>query len=487
VETERIAVAVRPRGSLEAADLGFRLARENFRALFGAHAAVVISFALALGLALPNQLALAAALLWWLKPLYDRVALYVLSIALLGRAPSILETIAALPRIVFGSGLLASLTWLRLSPTRSFNTPVLQLEGLRGRARVRRARVLGGRESATAVGVMAVCSSFELALVVAGLQIAATFQPEGTALDFWTQAVFGPSRGLLGFELALYVLAICAVEPLYVAAGFALYINRRVWLEGWDVELAFRRLERRMSTAAVVAAVCVAVALSLAPAPRVHADDAPRCAVDSAEDARACIDSVLAEPDFAKTMKVEIWRPRKMSGDFDLLGPLWRWIGSLLSRGMRIGAWLAVPALAALLAVAIARGLRTRRAAESPPAESGSALQRGFDLRPESLPDDVLAAARARFAAGDASAALSLLYRAALVELARRFGLRLPASATEGECERIARNAADGSLAQDFAALARAWLYCAYAHRPPAPEEFEALCARWIAGFGARA
>jgi hypothetical protein len=483
VETERIAVAVRPRGSLEAADLGFRLARENFAALFGAHAAVVLSVAFALGFAFPDKLALAAALVWWLKPLYDRVALYVLSIALLGRAPNFLETIAALPRIVFGTGLLASLTWLRLSPTRSFYLPVLQLEGLRGRERVRRARVLAGRESTTAVGVFAVCSTFELALIVAGLQIAATFQPGGAALDFWSEALLNPTGALLGLELGLYALAVCAIEPLYVAAGFALYINRRVWLEGWDVELAFKRLERRVRAGIALAALLVL----LAPAPRAHAEPPPRCPVDSAQDARACIDGVLAEPDFAKTVKVEIWRPRSRGVDLDFLGPIWRWIGSLLSNTVRVGAWLAIPVLLALLALAIARGLRVWRPYDSSRGAGVDEVRRGFDLRPESLPSDVLAAARARFAAGDASAALSLLYRAALVELARRFGLSLPASATEGECERIARGAADGALVQDFAALASAWLFCAYAHRPPAPDEFDALCARWAAGFGARA
>jgi hypothetical protein len=483
VETERIAVAVRPRGSLEAADLGFRLARANFAPLFGAHALVVLSIAGALALALPDRLALVGALVWWLKPLYDRVALHVLSIALLGRPPGVVETLAALPRVLTRSGLLSSLTWLRLSPSRSFYAPVLQLEGLRGVPRMRRARVLAGRESTTAVGVLSVCGALELALFVAGLQLAATFEPEGALLQFWTDAVTRPSHGLLAYEVGLYALAVCAVEPLYVAAGFALYINRRVWLEGWDVELAFRRLERRVRAAAALAVLCLALA------PALHAfaaEPAPRCAVDSAEDARACIDSVLAAPEFERTVKVDIWRPRPMTGSVDLLGPFWRWFGRLLAEVIRVGAWLGLPVILAILVVAIARGLRARRASESAPAAAPGEVRRGFDLRPESLPDDVLAAARARFAAGDSSGALSLLYRASLVELGRRFGLRLPASATEGECERIARGASDGALAQDFAALARAWLYCAYAHRPPAPDEFDALCARWAAGFGAR-
>src|SRR5262245_18036748 len=99
---------------------------------------------------------------------------------------------------------------------------------------------------------------------------------------------------------------------------------------------------------------------------------------------------------------------------------------------MRIGAWLAIPVMLAVLAVAIARGLYRRGASQSRTARQ-SELRRGMDLRPESLPEDALGAARACFAAGEPSGALSILCRAALVELARRFSLRLPASATEGE------------------------------------------------------
>ena len=485
MEAERIAVAVRPRGSLEAVDLGFQLARANFAAVFGAHAAVVISLAGALGLAFPGRLALVTGIVWWLKPLYDRVALFVLSVALLGRAPRFAETIAELPRLIFRSGLLASLTWLRLSPARAFYAPVLQLEGLRGAARRRRSRVLSGSESSTALGLMAVCSTFELMIFLAGLQLYATFVPEGPVLRFWTETLFDPGPGLLAFEAALYALAICAVEPFYVAGGFALYINRRVWLEGWDVEVAFRRLERRVRAAAAVVVLC----LALAPATHARAEPAAHCKVESAEDAKPCISGVLADPEFGETVTYRSWRPRQFEGGTDLsfLTPLVRLLSELLAQIARVGIWLAIPIALALLIVAATRGLSLGAWRAPPKRPTETPLRRGFDLRPESLPDDVLGAARARFAANDPSAALSLLYRAALVELARRFRLRLPASATEGECERLARSAGSSSLVDDFAALARAWLYCAYAHQPPAPDEFDALCARFAAGFGSRA
>jgi hypothetical protein len=33
---------------------------------------------------------------------------------------------------------------------------------------------------------------------------------------------------------------VLVLEPFYVAAGFAMYLNRRVELEAWDIEQEFR-------------------------------------------------------------------------------------------------------------------------------------------------------------------------------------------------------------------------------------------------------
>jgi hypothetical protein len=69
---------------------------------------------------------------------------------------------------------------------------------------------------------------------------------------FW----FAPSgRSPLGFELLsgeppafvrvtfpiAYAMAVLFLEPFYVGAGFAIYLNRRAELEAWDIEQEFRR------------------------------------------------------------------------------------------------------------------------------------------------------------------------------------------------------------------------------------------------------
>ena len=38
-----------------------------------------------------------------------------------------------------------------------------------------------------------------------------------------------------------YALVVLFLEPFYVAAGFAMYLNRRAELEAWDIEQEFRR------------------------------------------------------------------------------------------------------------------------------------------------------------------------------------------------------------------------------------------------------
>ena len=100
-------------------------------------------------------------------------------------------------------------------------------------------------------------------------------------------------------------------------------------------------------------------------------------------------------------------------------------------------------------------------------------------LRADPLPDDVVAAAREAWISGERAAALSLLYRGALVHLIGATSLVLPESATESECVRAVRRAANAVTADDFAVLTRAWQYCAYAGEAPSEAGFEQLCDSW--------
>ena len=120
-----IAVELRPRSSWEAIDLGLAMLQRWWRSVYLPHAmviAVVAAPAAALGAWLGKPW-IALLVLWWLKPLYDRVALHVLSHAVFGELPGIRSVIRAARRWL-GSGLLPYLLfrwWPDLA--RSFALP----------------------------------------------------------------------------------------------------------------------------------------------------------------------------------------------------------------------------------------------------------------------------------------------------------------------------------------------------------------------------
>lgn len=114
------------------------------------------------------------------------------------------------------------------------------------------------------------------------------------------------------------------------------------------------------------------------------------------------------------------------------------------------------------------------RSAVTTPYRSPTQIS-GLDIRPEQLPADVVAAARAAWERGDPVAALSLLYRAALSRLVHERQLDLPGSATEGDCVHIVAQRCGDAMAEYFGVLTRAWQFVAYAGRPPSSESADWL------------
>jgi hypothetical protein len=105
-------------------------------------------------------------------------------------------------------------------------------------------------------------------------------------------------------------------------------------------------------------------------------------------------------------------------------------------------------------------------------------------LSREALPEGVSSAARAAWQRGDHVLALSLLYRGAVRTLEDRYAIRLPDSATEGECLRLARRSGKAVVGEGFAPIVRAWMALAYASQ--APDDFDALAALYARHFETR-
>jgi hypothetical protein len=155
------------------------------------------------------------------------------------------------------------------------------------------------------------------------------------------------------------------------------------------------------------------------------------------------------------------------------------WIASA-SRLLVYGLVLVVVAVALVSARHLLNVQRAARAMSA--ARRTVSHVRDLDVRPESLPDDIGAAAWALWQRGDAGGALSLLYRGALSKLIHVHGVPVSDSSTEGECLALSRAHVGPTTHAYFGELVHAWLAHTYGGRAPDPRAGQVLCL----AFGAR-
>jgi hypothetical protein len=464
---EGLAIALRRRSPWEAMDLGFTMLRRWWKPVYAAHAVVFVPLNLAIILACwsAGMLWLAVLVTWWLEPLYDRVVLHVLSRAVFGEVPAIgfLKHPSQ-----YTSGIFWALTFDRFDLARSFNLPVRQLEGSTGRERRERKTVLGRRTRSYAVWLTVVWIHFEALLLWTAGGAASLLLPaqaeraRGDQDAFFAGLLEALNRASLEDTL-VYAAVIFLLEPFYVAAGFAVYLNRRTLLEGWDIEVALRRIAEKHVAALLILAVALA---------------APLASYAQEKNPKKEIAEVLKAKEFGYHREVERWLPKKKAEkkdekSSDLRG--WDALGYALAKAAEVLLWIGAGALIAYVLWWAARMLPRGRGAPPEPYRPPAALF-GMELAPDTLPADVGAAAAALAREGRLREALSLLYRGSLSELVHKRGVRLLASHTEGEAVKLAK-------LPYFAILVDAWRACAYAKRTPPAAEVERLASDYKAAF----
>jgi len=238
MQVDAIAVQLRPRAMSEAVDLGVRMVQAHARSVWASFAPVYLVVALVALASSALAEWLPPLVIFWLKPWLDRTVLFVLSRAVFGTPTRLIDVWRA-QRRVWWQQLPATLTLRRLSPWRSYVAPAQQLEGQGGAAgRARRRQLLHGKQRA-AFGMHSVFSNFEAVLWVGVMTLGLLFAPEGTFPD-WASLLQGEGAAASMLLSVVYAAVVLMLEPFYVGAGFAMYLNRRVELEAWDIEQEFR-------------------------------------------------------------------------------------------------------------------------------------------------------------------------------------------------------------------------------------------------------
>lgn len=236
MQLDQLIIETRVRSGWSAIDLGLVLARSFW----------LRSVCLYLLLALPvygltrlvsaDWYFLPYIVLWWMKPLFERPILFLLSRELFAESMSFWQVLCN-TSLWLKPGLFWILTLRRFSFSRSMYAPIILLERPDSKAYSKRASILGGKFSSEAFWLTVVLFHLESFMMIAVLAVAKLIAPE--AIDV-SGLMFNGTQNNNAYTDLISVAVIAGIAPFYVASGFMLYISRRVEIEGWDIEICFR-------------------------------------------------------------------------------------------------------------------------------------------------------------------------------------------------------------------------------------------------------
>jgi hypothetical protein len=236
------ALVLRRRTGWEAADSGLLLWRGSCGYILLFLGVPLLGLALGMRVAGSSGRPFLYAALWWLKPLFDRFVLHVVSVRFFEPRSSPLRLLKGIGRSLI-RGLAGDLLWRRFGLRRSACMPIRVLENLKGKnARQRKAALKnGGLDFCCLLTIFCFILECILLLGEAGFTfVMVEFFRPGEFVSFEEFLVFFEPYMFAGscFNLGL-------VESLYVCMGFGLYINSRVEVEGWDIQLLFQNFTER--------------------------------------------------------------------------------------------------------------------------------------------------------------------------------------------------------------------------------------------------
>jgi len=480
------------RSGWQAIDLGFLMASAWWRSLFIVGAIPPTLLFILLAIFLSDHPLWVAFIIWWLKPFWERLPLFFGSRNVFGEESGQ----GAIPwrtKTLFLKDAIPWLLWRRFTFQRAFEAPVTVLEGLTGKARRSRLNVLRGKYGDIALSNQVINFCFEWILSFGIVTLVLFFIPDD--FDFGVYDTV-EELTLAGqwFYTVCWFIAMTLVMPFHTMAGFALYLNRRIELEAWDIEITFRNLVHRKQQATEKIVQFISVALlgliiTIGTPSTSHAD-----VYHDKVSASHLIEEVLQGEDFGHEITVRRWRFRDVVEENEGKFPEWlidfiEWLIKNIDFSgpddsiITTATWLKILLITLAVSLFVYLLYRFRgplkRLRRSEKSVSTPDVMFGLDVRPESLPDDIPAQVMSFWRDHRHRDALGLLYRASLSRLIEQYALGFKSSHTEAECAALVKACGIDSLSYYFAGLTRAWCHLAYGHEIPAQEAIEKLCGEW--------
>ena len=458
-------VELRLRTSDEAVDAGVLLARKYWWPLLGGWLILAIPFFVVACL-IPYTF-WAIVFFWWFKPLYERLPLQIVSSAIFRQKFSVEATFRGL----FHYDTLAWITVFRICPGRSTLIPIAVLEGLEsGTGKIRKRRQIVKAPIINTYFLLHIGMFLcELVMICIGVILFMKFfEPvfDETLLQWeligaqWSW-VWNTQSGQI-LLLSLMLTSSTFIAPFYVCAGFGLYINRRIGLEGWDLYLGFQRLISRLSVGCLLVLVLVPNVDLVAHEEAQNVPTNPSHKVQI----RTEIDSIMQR----HTLREETVR-RPKQPDIEVRSNRFMEVISTIIQ-------LLLVAMVVGLVIWVVIKLRVwefviKRSKTDDVLDSTVTIVHDEQMGLE-LPPNIAAEASRAWRQGRAREALSLLYQGALQYLIVKHSCPIEICDTERTCTRVVAKSVP-THSSGFNRLSLMWQQVAYGKKKLADQEFHHL------------
>ncbi len=204
------------------------------------------------------------------------------------------------------------------------------------------------------------------------------------------------------------------------------------------------------------------------------------------------VELLQQDPNMGTERKVRAlkWKSDKKRPAADNKDPGWlQWLQELFSwiaGSARMIVWVLAAVLAAFIAIYLMRLLRSRAAVARKQSFIAPSHVRDLDIRPESLPDDIGAAALQLWQGGEQRRAMALLYRGLLSRMVHVHRVPVRDSTTEGESMALARGCLPAAAGEFATKLVTTWQRAVYGELIPGTDQVRALCADFSPALDAR-
>ncbi|MCL2266686.1 MAG: hypothetical protein FWC17_02825, partial [Treponema sp.] len=405
---------------------------------------------------------------------FDRIILHIISVRFFDKDAGLKTALQGIGKSLC-RGLTGDLLWRRLSPVRSAVMPVRVLERNLKTGREIALRKTSLKKGGTDYGILLTlwAISVEAALlageIIFFISIAQLFAPG------FLNSINNP-LDLEIFFYAAWCLNFILVETIYVCMGFSLYINGRIQIEGWDLEIKFRAFSRRRQAVPprqmnqmnniinsgknIVLVTAVIFALFLMPE-NIYADDDPPYEI---------LQTILDSPDFGgeeETWSIRFKNNNVNNNDINVDSELIERIQKISARILQIILIVIIAGTLVLLFIYF------KKYKYNKPDKKNYATQKIILKNQTENPEYLLEKALNYHEKGELRLSWGYCAAAAIKSWTVCKNIAFPPDAAETDCAAIINSMnGESQSAQNFDRLIKNWVYLVYAGKVPPDGSF---------------